>query len=288
MKQHVLLATDFSERAAVAYPHAIGVARRLELPIRVLSVISGDTREAVHPDARGDWGRLVELHTRRRLDKVVTTLNEGGVEASGMIRGGPPGPTIVGALEEAELGVIATRGHGAVGRLLMGSVAMKVIRKATTPVLVIPPGAEARPLRRALLPIGDDTPTDNLAVGPGWAARLQMEAELLHVLGAPMQGYAAESPDSSRWIEQARTILREERLEQLAACARLAEAAGVTTRTRLVEGSRPATEIVEAASGFDLIVMAAHRHGLVERFFLGSVTEEVVRRADRPVLIVRV
>jgi universal stress protein A len=49
-----------------------------------------------------------------------------------------------------------------------------------------------------------------------------------------------------------------------------------------------ASEIAEAAAGLraDLIVLGTHGHGFVGRLMMGSVAEKVVRRADRPVLIV--
>ncbi|ADV68866.1 universal stress protein [Deinococcus maricopensis] len=51
----------------------------------------------------------------------------------------------------------------------------------------------------------------------------------------------------------------------------------------------PATALVEdaARSGADLIVVGAHNRGALERFFVGSVAEQVVRRAHVPVLVVK-
>ncbi|GGM72482.1 nucleotide-binding universal stress UspA family protein [Halarchaeum rubridurum] len=63
---------------------------------------------------------------------------------------------------------------------------------------------------------------------------------------------------------------------------------GVDYRTAVVQG-RPAEAIVEqAAEGdHDLVVMPTHGRTGVSRFFLGSVTESVVRDADVPVLTAR-
>lgn len=54
-------------------------------------------------------------------------------------------------------------------------------------------------------------------------------------------------------------------------------------------GSHPAELIVSEAArlGVDVIVVGARGMGAAERFLLGSVSDRVVREADRPVLVVR-
>ena len=68
-----------------------------------------------------------------------------------------------------------------------------------------------------------------------------------------------------------------------------AAAAGVESET-VVEHGSPATEIVAYADRVDadLITVGAHGRSGVERLLLGSVTENVVRRTDQPVHVVRV
>ena len=63
---------------------------------------------------------------------------------------------------------------------------------------------------------------------------------------------------------------------------------GVSVRTLLVPGS-PFFEIIRAAESesCDLIILGSHGHGVVEHILLGSVAEKVVRKAKRPVLVVR-
>ena len=51
--------------------------------------------------------------------------------------------------------------------------------------------------------------------------------------------------------------------------------------------SRDAIPAEAAKVGADLIVVGASGAGAVERLLLGSVSESVVRNADRPVLVVR-
>lgn len=69
--------------------------------------------------------------------------------------------------------------------------------------------------------------------------------------------------------------------------AEAARAAGLDAETRLVRQRPPVEAILEAEPGFDLTVLGTHgRHG-VDRVFLGSVTEGVLRRSRKPHLVVR-
>jgi nucleotide-binding universal stress UspA family protein len=80
----------------------------------------------------------------------------------------------------------------------------------------------------------------------------------------------------------------EMRRRDLADAASVLAAAGVRADTKLTVGN-PAEEIIAAGDegGFDLIVMGSTGAGRAVRFLLGSVTDRVVRHADRPVMVVR-
>jgi nucleotide-binding universal stress UspA family protein len=80
---------------------------------------------------------------------------------------------------------------------------------------------------------------------------------------------------------------RAELMEQLR--RRRAEGLKVRTAHQLVFGGDPAAEIVEQAqqTKSDLIVMGTHGRTGLGRLLLGSVTEQVVRRAPCPVLTVK-
>ncbi len=68
----------------------------------------------------------------------------------------------------------------------------------------------------------------------------------------------------------------------------LAEQAGVTAHQRMLQGD-PADEIVAFADiiDADLIVVGSRGHGAVASTLLGSVSRGVLRKAHRPVLVVR-
>ncbi len=66
----------------------------------------------------------------------------------------------------------------------------------------------------------------------------------------------------------------------------MATSAGVRAAGELVEGS-PADSILHRSTDFDLVVMGSHGKGILERLIVGSVTQAVLHRIERPLLIVR-
>lgn len=87
------------------------------------------------------------------------------------------------------------------------------------------------------------------------------------------------------------SVILEEKLKKeaeafLESFKKIGEEMGVKIETELVTGI-PAEEIVKYANENDLIIMANHGKKGIDRFMLGSVSEEVVRNAPCSVLVVK-
>jgi nucleotide-binding universal stress UspA family protein len=97
---------------------------------------------------------------------------------------------------------------------------------------------------------------------------------LLHVVHS-------HSRDEAVYLEQ-------EAGQYLAGWAERAATGGLQVETRVIQGE-PAEGINRSADelGVDLIVMATHGHSELRHVLAGSVTEDVVRNGDTPVLLVR-
>jgi nucleotide-binding universal stress UspA family protein len=92
-----------------------------------------------------------ERHERLRqaVGEALATLHRAGMIAEGEIREGDPAHQIVRASADhaADLVVVGTRGLGTLGRLLLGSVARKVLLHTDASVLVVRPVKEAVEVR---------------------------------------------------------------------------------------------------------------------------------------------
>jgi nucleotide-binding universal stress UspA family protein len=134
MLEKILLAVDESEHARKAVPPAIELARAGGGTVHVLHV-----RELLYARATvvGDTPEAAE----RLVAEVVDELERAGVAAEGVVRTATAGPARA-ILEhahdlDASMIVIGSRGLGALGGLLLGSVAHKIIQLAACPVLVV-------------------------------------------------------------------------------------------------------------------------------------------------------
>lgn len=125
--QHILVATDFGTSSVRAVHFAAELAARLEAHLTVLHVVQ--TVAASQPE-RG---------AQRELDGFLEDLANGPTHAQGVIRVGDPAREIVAYAHETccDLVVVGTHGRSGLSRLLLGSVAERVVRTSHVPVLSV-------------------------------------------------------------------------------------------------------------------------------------------------------
>jgi universal stress protein A len=133
----IVVTTDFSANSTVAVRPALAIAERFGARIVLVHVIEAPATDPGHPaeDALRD---LAEM-SREHLEEF------GGREIGGRVPWTPEvatGPAYLAITElarrhEADLIVVATHGRTGVLHLLLGSVAERVVRTATCPVLTV-------------------------------------------------------------------------------------------------------------------------------------------------------
>ena len=207
------------------------------------------------------------------------------------------GPVITAILHEArempaDLIVMGTHGHSGVERFLLGSIAEKTLRKATCPVLTIPPAAPDAPSTpqpfQSVLCAVDFSPASLKALD--YALSLARESgrrlTLLHVFD-----WDEDRLMPAQFDQATRTIRHEHReatLERLRALVPGEAQTWCDVRVITATG-RPHEEVVLAAAAerADLIVLGAHGRRASDVLLLGSTTNQVVRHATCPVLTIR-
>jgi len=141
MFKHIIWATDGSESADRALELAKSLATQDGASLLVLHSIEHLTG----PGARGAYTENADEDDRQvKIAAQVKELGEQGVTAQlKVVHGGTGGaahPIADVAKEEgADLIVVGTRGHTAIGGLLLGSVTQRLLHIAPCPVLVVPP-----------------------------------------------------------------------------------------------------------------------------------------------------
>jgi nucleotide-binding universal stress UspA family protein len=190
----------------------------------------------------------------------------------------------------ADLIVMGTHGWSGFERLFLGSTAEKVLRKASCPVMTVPPKTpDAMPSGPALfghIVCGVDFSESSLAALE-YAASLAREngagLSLVHVIEThPL--YADFAPpaaiDLHAWTEQATARLHGLVPENVR---------GSCSVAALVREGAPYREILSLARELsaDLIVLGVRGRRTVDRLFFGSTTHHVVREAHCAVLTLR-
>lgn len=136
----MLVPVDFSEFQDRLLAHAREIARVYGMDVVLLHVIETEGVPEVYGvrAANIDLG-VLEERAEEALAEEVESLQDQGIDASVEIRRGHPADqTLEAAVEmDASFITIATHGRTGIERVLMGSVAEKVIRQARCPVCTV-------------------------------------------------------------------------------------------------------------------------------------------------------
>lgn len=132
----VVVATDGSESVKRAVDVAFDLAGRFDAEVHALSVVDASEVDASPQQLRDELRTALET----TADAALATVEErAGQEVTTAIRDGRPAAEICEYAREidADLIVTGTRGRHGENRLLLGSVAERVVRTAPVPVLTV-------------------------------------------------------------------------------------------------------------------------------------------------------
>ncbi len=146
--RHVLVPVDRSPDSADLVRHAVGVARggaKVTLLHVVPPVPAGAYPYMTLPAREDESAEELVRTAEEELESLAAGIRGKGISVDvKVVAPSEPVPGIFSVAEEGGVDVIAmsTRGRGGVARLLLGSVADKVIRASRMPVLVYRPPEE--------------------------------------------------------------------------------------------------------------------------------------------------
>ena len=141
--RRILHPTDFSPASRPAFARAVAEARAdgAELwLVHVLSTVAPVTgNEYMSPTTYAEIQRSMQAYGQAQLDKLVAKAKASGVRVHGLLLEGSAVDGIVRAARSKRADVIVMGTHGRTGlaRLLMGSVAQRVVGTAPCPVLTV-------------------------------------------------------------------------------------------------------------------------------------------------------
>ncbi len=136
LPKRILVGYDGSKESEKALDAAVDLAKAAGANLVVQHVVS------IGPEAY-EAGTLdvdaIERELGKMLDQAVERARQAGVTATKVLSRGDVAGTILREVEQrgADLIVVGSLGRGRMARLLMGSVADKLVRGAPVPVLVV-------------------------------------------------------------------------------------------------------------------------------------------------------
>lgn len=283
MVQHIMVATDFSERSDRALRRATLIARETGAALSLVHVVDDDQPRRII-DAEQDTA-LALLH-----EQTATLKRLDGVSSQSHVVFGTAFSGIVQSAEQAQpdLLVLGPYRRRVLRDTFIGTTAERTIRQVSCPVLMV--NAPPVSAYRSILLTTDLSEGSQRALEIAASVGIAPNAHrsLLLAFDAPVLRLAMSYtiPD-----EEKETYLENERAEAARKLASFLE----SFRTELFDNiilrhakATPANEILSVADELsaDLIVVGTRGASGFTRLLLGSVAEEILRRAQRDVLAI--
>jgi nucleotide-binding universal stress UspA family protein len=280
----IVVGVDGSEPSHRAARWAAEEALRRGLSLRLVCCVPSDAPVAVaRKETRTANDRLLEVVTND-----VRAVTGDAVEVDGVVVEGPPAQSLVQESQNASLLVMASHGHSGVTphTLLSGSTSLEVTAEAACPVVVVPESSAADPDAPVLVGVdASEVAEPALEFAFGRAAARDVGLVAVHAWRRPRSVDASPREGETIDVAGEEVTAREELAQALRAWQQ--RYPQVTVEQRVVQGDAAACLTEASYQGVDVLVVGSR--GLKEWSGLahGSVSQDVLRHAHRPVVIVR-
>jgi nucleotide-binding universal stress UspA family protein len=138
--RNILFLTDFSEPSEVAIPFVIAIAREYEAKAYALHVLTPVALAYASPESTAATIEGLEEGAQAEMERVEAQLS-GVAHETVIVRGQSVWPAVEQFLRDRQMDLVIVGTHGRTGamKLLLGSAAEEIFRRARVPVLTIGP-----------------------------------------------------------------------------------------------------------------------------------------------------
>ena len=276
--------SSLSERVLpIAKQLAQAFGSRIDL-VYVIPTPAVDVTEETASKAKSE----VTAYLENISTSLVVGLGEGRVGV--VVPTGYPASMIIEQAESQEdtFILMSTHGYSGVQRLLLGSVASKIVQAVKTPVLLIPAGAknpagDLVEFKRLIVPLdGSELAETVLPYAINLCQALGMELILIRSYHPNFPGTSIRMHDVSQIVHDSAENYLKDQVQQLL------EQGLERVSYRVLRGL-PAEQLTDFAIETPNSVTAMCTHGRqgVGRWVLGSVTRAVIQCSEEPVFVIR-
>jgi len=277
----ILVATDFSSRSDRALRRALLLGAHSKAALTLVHVVDDD-QPAHLVDRQQATARELLENTARSIDSVDN------VRSDTVVATGDPFEGILRVADEIDPDLIVVGPHRRqLLDMFVGTTAERTIRRSRHPILManaVPAGG----YERTLLAIAFD---DASVAAAQAATRMKFlkgsAVTAIHLFDAPAAGLMKRAMEGSDAIDH---YVRQEKVSAHADFDSFLSAAGLIGVERLVRAhaGSPAAGLLSHADELraDLIVLGTNQRRGLERAFLGSVAQDVLRDAKCDILVV--
>ncbi len=286
---HILVATDFSDEAERALAVGADLARRAAAKLTIAHAFNPKPYvRLIEPRAASEAEATMAAAAMKHLG-TLSAKHCAGMDAvvTATVRCDTPATALTDYAEQndASLIVVGTRGKGAVMRVLVGSVAERIVRDAHCDVLVVRGDVDDWNLDHVVVPTDLSEISSAAAVAAASLRKAyQSKVTLLHVFDDDVPIPSADGKGLLR-TDEAVARLRAD-LERLRHDV-FGDDDGVSCE--IAVGEHPADMVCNWCEehGAKMVLVSTHGRTGLARVLLGSVAEQIIRYAPCPALAIR-
>ncbi|MEL7833892.1 universal stress protein [Fodinibius sp. Rm-B-1B1-1] len=315
----ILVPTDFSENAQLAYRHAQEIAHRVGAKVDFIHIIPTltyfhkslsnmqaplDLDEEIYPTAQKEAMHQLQ----KAMDDYIANESKG--EAICQINRKPSTAIANYAQEENyDLIVMASKGHHK-SNLMRGSTTNKVVRHSSVPVFTVDEGLNAEGLKEIMIPTdGSMLSFTALPMGITLASIYGADITFYHVqemYGSPLDSESRDPQKTDKQNIYEALMRRLDEFLNVEGLDNIQIARGSEQfRDQFVVSDNASSHRIDiytavdrgvsahlgiedyAAEHADVVVMATHGHSGFAHLLLGSTTEKVAQSLSTPVVTVK-
>lgn len=268
----ILVPTDFSRLSKVAVSYAIGLAKKIDAKIMLLSVVNGSASSK----ALMSWKKFEESMIKTAQQDADQLIGEFKVEKGKLdisyrhVVGFP----VVDKIEqfavknEVDLIVMGSKGATGLKKIMMGSNAAAVIDNSSVPVIVVPGKARFKSIRKLVYATDAKNFQKEVKAVAGFAQLVDASMEVLHVMDDSFK----------KEIKGEEARISREKLIEMAMYPKIH--LHVVRSKNVVDGVDDFVDRQKA----DLLAMFTHRLDFYEKLFGKSVTRALALHSSVPLL----